>query len=353
MLTSRLNHALNLRAGEIVEVRSREEILSTLDKEGKLDALPFMPEMLKYCGKRIKVFKRAHKTCDTIDYTGARRMRNAVHLEEIRCNGEAHGGCQAGCLIFWKEAWLKRAESRSTLESVAVENEFSSASSASPVGGFEFSCSEATLVKATRVEGADDSGQETFSCQATELLRATTFLPWWDFRQYVTDVRSGNIGIGEILRAILFWTFTKTLKLGAYRIQIWMFDQVQRLRGGTPYPFKRGNQIKTPSMALNLQAGELIQVKTQDEILQTVNEKNRNRGLSFDAEMVVYCGGQHRVLRRVEKVINEKTGKMMKMPNDCIILDGVTCKSQYIHERLFCPRSIYPYWREIWLKRVE
>ena len=35
------------------------------------------------------------------------RMRNAVHLEE-RCDGQAHGGCQAGCLVYWKEAWLKR-----------------------------------------------------------------------------------------------------------------------------------------------------------------------------------------------------------------------------------------------------
>ena len=42
--------ALNLRAGEWVEVLSAPEILATLDDKHELDGLPFMPEMLKYCG---------------------------------------------------------------------------------------------------------------------------------------------------------------------------------------------------------------------------------------------------------------------------------------------------------------
>ena len=39
--------ALNLRAGEWVEVRSREEIVATLDEDARLEDLPFMPEMLQ------------------------------------------------------------------------------------------------------------------------------------------------------------------------------------------------------------------------------------------------------------------------------------------------------------------
>src|SRR6267142_1519493 len=53
------SHSLGLRAGHWVEVRSADEILATLDDRGALDALPFMPEMLQYCGKRFRVFKRA------------------------------------------------------------------------------------------------------------------------------------------------------------------------------------------------------------------------------------------------------------------------------------------------------
>jgi len=115
--TSAQDTALCLRVGELVEVRSADEILATLDAKGEIDGLPFMPEMLQFCGRRLRIFRTAHKTCDTI--TGqlvARRMEHCVHLEGARCDGAAHGGCQAGCLLFWKEAWLKRVEAdRSSL----------------------------------------------------------------------------------------------------------------------------------------------------------------------------------------------------------------------------------------------
>ena len=95
------------KAGDWVEVLSREEILKTLDRKGQLEAMPFMPEMFAYCGKRFRVYKRAHKTCDTVnDYMG-RRMKDAVHLEETRCDGLSHGGCEASCLLFWKTSWLR------------------------------------------------------------------------------------------------------------------------------------------------------------------------------------------------------------------------------------------------------
>lgn len=335
---SDISFQLNLRAGELVEVRSREEIFSTLDKEGKLEALPFMPEMLQYCGKRMKVYKRAHKTCDTVDKTGGRRMASAVHLEGARCDGEAHGGCQAECLIFWKEAWLKRVESGS-VQGTATDD--------------RPSVTEETLIKATRIDTADGSGEETYSCQATELLKATSPLPWWDFRQYVTDITSGNVGVGEMIRVILFWLFTKSLKLGGWGVQVRLFNRIQRLMGGKQFPYTSGSLTKTPSMALNLQAGELIQIKPLEEIRSTIDVAGKNRGLSFDPEMSIYCGEEHRVLRRVDKIIHEKTGKMMNMKNDCIILEGVVCTAQYSHFRKFCPRAIYPYWREIWLKRPE
>src|SRR5271163_1479807 len=96
----------NLKAGDWVEVCSKEEILRTLDGNGQLDGMPFMPEMFAFCGKQFKVYKRAHKTCDTVFPVRGRRVDRAVHLE-TRCDGSAHGGCQATCLIFWKEVWLK------------------------------------------------------------------------------------------------------------------------------------------------------------------------------------------------------------------------------------------------------
>src|SRR6266568_9336293 len=112
MTSSKSNQGgrLNLKAGEWVEVRSREEVLATLDERGCLENVPFMPEMFESCGQKFRVSKRADKTCDPAHNPWTiRRMTDAVHLEGARCDGARHGGCQAGCLIFWKEAWLKRA----------------------------------------------------------------------------------------------------------------------------------------------------------------------------------------------------------------------------------------------------
>jgi hypothetical protein len=110
---------------------------------------------------------------------------------------------------------------------------------------------------------------------------------------------------------------------------------------------------KTPAgEPLNLQPGEYARVKSFREILTTVNREGRNRGLLFSQEMVPYCGGVFRVHSRVSRIIDEKTGKMLFFTNDCIILEDVVCRGRYNAGLSFCPRSNYPYWREIWLERV-
>jgi len=73
----------------------------------------------------------------------------------------------------------------------------------------------------------------------------------------------------------------------------------------------------------------------------------------FDAELVPFCGGVYRVQARVTRFINEKTGTMATMKTPAVILEGVWCQSRYSNCRMFCPRSIYSWWREVWLERVS
>jgi len=334
---------LGLRVGELVEVRSAREILATLDPSGALDALPFMPEMLAFCGRRFRVYKRADKTCDTIERTGGRRMLNTVHLNTLRCDGAAHGGCQAGCLLFWKEAWLKRVPAR--VEASAVDGDVTEPGALAE--------GRARLMRAARVDEQTPGVEPRYRCQATELRRASAPLQWWDVRQYVRDVTSGNVGFRELVGGAGFWAFMQLLKLRGYRLLMASYEAFQRRRGGTPFPFKNGVLDKTPRATLGLKEGELVRVKSHEEILQTLDTTNRNRGLRFDSEMVPYCGGTYRVRSRVERLIEEKTGRMLNLTSDCVILDGVICQSYYSNRRVFCPRSIFSYWREIWLERVE
>jgi hypothetical protein len=334
--------ALNLKAGEWAEVRSQEEILATLDENGRLENLPFMPEMLQYCGRRFRVSKRADKTCDNIEAWSIRRMKHSVLLEGVRCGGTGHGGCQAGCMVFWKEAWLKRVQ-----EVMTYPENIRPGGTAARTGGH---CSVESILVASQLRSPE--GETIYSCQATELRNFTSYMKIWDPRQYIRDLRSGNLASG--LASESRGQRSLELILAAMRLlralMITVFNEVQARRHGVPYPFIRGVLEKTPFETLDLQPGELVQVRSKEEIIATLDDQNRNRGLLFDSEMLPYCGGIYRVLRRVHRIIDEKTGKMMNMKYPCIVLEGVVCQSDF--HRL-CPRAIYSFWRESWLKRAS
>ena len=192
-----------------------------------------MPEMLRYSGQRFRVFKRAHRTCDTVDYIGGRHLKRTVHLEGLRCDGSAHGDCQALCLLFWKEAWLKKVdgpESPGTAVLVARPAENGTSSTA-------------CVWRGTRKAGeAADSLDPTYVCQATKLLDATVPLKRSDLEPYIEDLTSGNVGLGQMLGRLVFVVFSFIVggRYGLSTPLIWLYDTVQKLTGGTPYPERRG-----------------------------------------------------------------------------------------------------------------
>src|SRR5947199_387492 len=183
-------------AGDWVEILSKNEILATLDSNGRLEGLPFMPQMLKFCGRRFQVHKRAQ-------------------------NGPA--------------------------------------------------------------------GETRYVCQATELWNYSMPMKNWDARQYVEDYRSGNASLNQVSSVLFFAAFQKIARaprLG--RPARWLYDSIQSLRGGTPYPRKPGTLrpgAVSPAVDIGLKPGELVRVKSLDQILATVGPQNMHRGMSFDVEM--------------------------------------------------------------------
>jgi hypothetical protein len=308
-----------LRAGDGVVVRPLHEILATLDERGALEGVPFMPEMAAHCGQRFEVWKRADKTCDEGRGGAIRRLKGTVHLKELRCDGSAHGACDAGCLFFWKEGWLKKLDEAGDIV----------------LGVAGPRCTMEKLLRLTRRRAGDaiEKGKEVFSCQATELQAFTTTLKWWDVRQYARDLATRNVSLRE------FW---QGLWIGAY-------NKIQQLRRRGVYRRIVGTNKKTPQSSLSLRPGDLVRIKTSEEIQQTLDRQGKNSGLSFRPVMVPYCGGEFRVVRRVTRIINPATGEMLSLGGKCVILDGVVCKGA---ERRFCPRMVYTYWRDIWLTKV-
>jgi hypothetical protein len=342
-----------LRIGDWVEVRSKEEILQTLDDNGRLEEMTFMPEMFAFCGRRFRVYKSAHKTCDYSVYPyRTRRLGRTVHLE-TRCSGEAHDGCQAACLLYWKESWLKRVDCVEDSPIERTSTQHCESSKASPKLG----CAE-SVVWARVKEPQTNDGTPTYICQMTQIHAATTPLAWWDIRQYVEDYFSGNVALGRILSGLIYWIYYSISEagIGVGRPMRWLYDKFNPLWGGNHFPRHPGKipmGMPTPLVTLNIQPGELVRVKSQEQILQTVDSGNRNRGMYWDAELVPYCGKTFKVLKRVTKLIGERTRKMQEMKNPCIILDSAICQARYSSCRMFCPKSMYPYWREIWLERIE
>jgi hypothetical protein len=312
-----------LRPGDVVEVKSPAEILSTLDGSDALGNMPFMPEMLRHTGRRYTVSRRVDKICDTVSASGSRRLHSTVYLDDLRCDGSAHGGCQAGCKLYWKEDWLRRVDTAA--ETADVVEEPSSALEALAEAG----------TRTTR----ESETEEVWRCQATEALDASEHLRVFkDPDQYWREFRNGNFGrvrfIGLLLRALV-------MEL-AHRVG---------LLKGLPL---HGPEPKSPQTeTLDLQPGELVQVRSPAEIQATLDDKGFSRGLSFDREMLPYCGQTLRVKKRVDRLIDEKTGRMLRIPKDCIILEGPVCSGECSTGRWFCPREIYPFWREAWLRRVE
>lgn len=334
---------MSLRAGDWVRVRSEDEILATLDGRACLDGLPFMPQMVRYCGRRFRVSQRAHKLCDTANETGARRMPNAVLLDGIRCDGSDYGGCQMECLILWKESWL-----------VKVDGEISAESSGPGV-------SDGRLLRlamaGARRAGGQHEALPVYACQATELPRATTWLSVWSPGQYVDDWVSGNATLREIAGALLLMMYDAiaTAGIGLGTPMRMAYEWVRRLHDGGSYPARPGKLHrggKTPSVSLGLAAGDTVRVKDHARILTTVTEDLVNRGMAFHPDMVRYCTRTFQVRRRVSRIINEKTGELMELRNPCIVLDGVQCSGS-LTKPLLCPRGMFPYWREIWLDRVD
>ena len=177
---------------------------------------------------------------------------------------------------------------------------------------------------------------EFLLCQSTYLVKASSPILILDVRQYIWDIGAGTFRPLERLRFLL-------LSLN--------FEVRQFLSGGKYLPpwRVRGNNISRPTLTLNLQPGEFVEVKTKEEIIATLDPNGKNRGLEFTPEMLKFCGKKFRVLKRVDKMMLEETGKLRQISNT-VLLDNVFCDGKCAAG---CQRTCYCLWREIWLKRVE
>lgn len=296
-----------LRAGQWIEVRQAAEILATLDERGALNGVPFMPEMVPFLGRRLRVHRRADKTC--VEGGGIRELGGAVLLEGSRCDGAAHDGCQRGCLIFWPEAWLRPEEEPRPVVNLRTENE-----------------ARDTLLNLATRRG------ELYHCQSTALPEATRPLSPWRYGLVASDLAKGEIGLAGAAGVV-------------YRT---LANRVRRLFGRGELGQLAGDAVKPRKGNLGLQPGDWVRIKSADEVTATLGPNGKNRGLSFEPEMTRHVGRTYQVDYVVERIILEESGRMAKLTRT-VALKAVTCQGLCAKN---CPRNNPLFWREAWLERV-
>ena len=296
------------RKGQTIWVRSLKDILGTLDAEDKLDGMPFMPEMAQYCGHSFRISCLPVMTC--VEGASFRSHSETVFLENLRCDGTYHDGCQRDCLLFWKEAWL---------------SDLPVAKSSLPVDDTAYP---------TKVDLKTNQGERYF-CQSTELVGATS-------------VYKPDTSLKGKAKKLLSDVWNGEMTISAFIVKI-LTALVNRLKGMLGMDNSgpvTGQLQKTETLSLNLQPGEWVEVKSREEIEDTLDINGKNRGLIFDSPMVAECGKQFQVECQLRKIILEETGQMITLKNTVLLQDNI-CTAWG------CPRANRPFWREIWLKRIE
>lgn len=301
-----------LKQKDLVRVKSLKQIINTLDVDGCLDGLPFMPEMVEYCGKTYRISFKVEKTCvdNPVMYMGEFKNNDVYFLEDLRCSGANHNGCNRACRIFWKESWLE-----------PISNDDSKCIS------YDLSHNDEIVKNKLKTKKTD----EIYFCQSTQLRYATR--PLTSKEKVFKLIKDVKIGTYDLINA------TKLLLLPVLR------KLIRKIKDQHPH----GILTKTPEGILNLQPGEIVEVKPLDEIVATLDKNGKNKGLSFEPDMKTFCGKQFKVRNRLDKMILEKNGKMIDVRNS-VILEGVTCECYFAFGG--CPRKEFQFWREIWLKRV-
>jgi hypothetical protein len=300
----------DLIVGDMVEIRPWAEIRATLDDRGCREALPFMPEMVRMCGQRARVFRSMHRL---FDYRKTRRMRQmdgAVLLVGVVCDGSSHGNCEAACHSVWKAAWLRRIEPGAGATTQAQGNESPTAS-----------------------ELQIGTQAPRYVCQLTQLNAASKPIEQKSMGRILLPLISGNVAPAAF--AVGWLTH--------------LFNELQQFRKGVGFPAFETSVVNGRGLEEPLQPGSRVVVRSAPEIRATLNDQFMHRGLWFEPDMMKHCGHRYEVQAEVRKLIDIVTGEMLVMKTPAYVLRDVHFSGE---RQLFNSQYEPLFWRAIWLRRV-
>jgi hypothetical protein len=232
--------------------------------------------MLRQVGREFTIDRRIDKINDWIGGNELRRTTSLVTLAGVRCDGSAHGGCQAACQLLWNEQWLRRIGARDPTPANQSPSmrDLEARVRLSPLSPVP-TAADPVHVPDHRTAAPVDAGPED------------------DWRLDVRPLLNGNVPAAGWVMAML----TR------------LFNAVQQWRHGTTYPVTTPIAADpTPVVRLDLLPGEMVRVRSKPEICRTLYQ-NENRGMWFGRETLRFCNQPFVVRNRVERIINERDRK--------------------------------------------
>ena len=103
-------------------------------------------------------------------------------------------------------------------------------------------------------------------------------------------------------------------------------------------------------VSAGLKNGDRIRVRSREEIQATLNPFKELKGCAFLPEMYQFCGMEQRVLKVMERFLDERDYKVKKVMG-LILLENVICQGTPAFGR--CDRCCHFFWREEWLERLD
>ena len=201
--------------------------------------------------RRSRSTRRSNAHATPSGYTGVRRLKDTVILDDLRCDGSGHARLPGAVSDLLEGGVAPSRERRRHERRRPTTTRFA----------------RAEADRRANVHGEDSTPDAPiFRCQATELLRASEPVGWWSMRSLVHELTGGNVGP---------WRFVRVMT------RLVVEEIARRLHLLSKYPFRvaaHGSRRHAPAPAVGLQPGELVQIRTKPRSARRSRPKARTEG---------------------------------------------------------------------------
>lgn len=292
----------------MVKIRTREDVLQTLDSDFKLDGCQLTDKMCGCCSAVRRVTKVVRNVFDEHESRMYETRAPLYILENMICDGKVQDfehRCDHCCQLLWHEEWLKRAEGEE----------------------------DPMLTEETSFYGGENLCGPDTSC--------TISLPEVCQLRLLDGLKRQNSSISNLLqfRIKLLWsTKTKASYL------------VNRLKSIT------SSYLDTAETSFlynnSIKQGDTVRVLNREEINKSLDLHNKYNKCQFINEMYKYCDNDYIVLKEIKYFYDEAKRKMCKC-KDIFLLQDVTCSGERRAFSKPCDRHCYYFWHKKWIRKIK